>query len=318
MLQSWTGPISVGAAGLAFNFDLLVTPLRPVNLKQHFETRYFHFGGTFPPPGLNMTMEEAVDQIADLGATWVNVHQGSNLNPYINYPLREDLMGDLQGFVKLCHGRNMSVKLYFTTRELTNRCSELFALKSLPNHEVLFGGPGGGGAWLGEHLVSDYSPRWSQIAYHAEPGGFKGLDPTLPGVRADEAIADTGYSRWNSELAFLRAPPCKIYTIIYIYMTYLTEVVTFLSIDFYVEAVHYTLLESPGSDGLYLDGIAFDRTTLERVRKGMELAKSSVRVDIHQSNAGGCKNGGYGSPALKYMQHFAFAVSTLTSIITND
>ena len=139
-----------------------------------------------------------VSDIADLGATWVNVHQGSNLNPYINYPLRPDLMGDLQGFVDLCHGRNMSVKLYFTTRELTNRCSELFALKSLPKHEVLFGGAGGGGAWLGEHLVSDYSPRWSQIAYNAEPGGFKGLDPTLPGVRADEAIGDTGYSRWNN------------------------------------------------------------------------------------------------------------------------
>jgi hypothetical protein len=41
----------------------------------------------------------------------------------------------------------------------------------------------------------------------------------------------------------------------------------------------------------------------------MEAAKSSVRIDIHQSNGGGCKNGGWGSPALKYMQHFAFADS---------
>jgi hypothetical protein len=171
---------------------------------------------------------------------------------------------------------NVGRSRYFTTRELTNRCSELFALKSLPNHEVLFSGPGGGGAWLGEHLVSDYAVRWSQIAYHKEPNNFYGLDPTLPGVRADEAVADTGYSRWN---------------------------------NFYVEAVHFTLLESPQSDGLYLDGIAFDRSTIERVRKGMELAKDSVRIDIHQSNSGSCKNGGWGSPALKYMQHFAFADS---------
>lgn len=127
-------------------------------------------------------------------------------------------MGDLEGFVALCHARNLSVKLYFTTRELTNRCSELFALKSLPNHEVLFAGPGGGGAWLGEHLVSDYAVRWSQIAYNKEPNGFYGLDSTLPGVRADEAIGDTGYSRFN---------------------------------NFYTEAVHFTLLESPRSDGLY-------------------------------------------------------------------
>ena len=89
-------------------------------------------------------------------------------------------------------------------------------------------------------------------------------------------MADTGWSRWN---------------------------------NFYVEAVAFTLQESPGSDGLYLDGIAFDRTTLERVRKGMELAKPSVRVDIHQSNNGGCTNGGWGSPALRYMQHMAFADS---------
>ena len=162
-------------------------------------------------------MSEAVDQIAELGSTWVNIHQGSNLNPYINYPLRPDLMADLEGFVALCHARNLSVKLYFTTRELTNRCSELFALKSLPNHEILFAGSGGGGAWLGEHLVSDYSVRWSQIAYQKEPNGFYGLDPTLPGVRADEAIGDTGYSRFN---------------------------------NFYTEAVHFTLLESPRSDGL--------------------------------------------------------------------
>ena len=144
LLQSRTGAIALGAAGLPFKFDLLITPLRPVDLKQHFTTRYFHFGGEFPPPGLNLTLTEAVGQIAKLGATWVNIHQGSNLNPYINYPLRPDLMGNLSGFVSLCHAQNMNVKLYFTTRELTNRCSELFALKSLPNHEILFGGPGGG------------------------------------------------------------------------------------------------------------------------------------------------------------------------------
>jgi hypothetical protein len=276
-MQSSTGPVTVTPGGLQFHFDLLVTPVRPIDLRKHFTTRYFQLLGTFPPQGLNLSMEQAVEQIAALGVTWVNVHQGSNLNPYINYPLRPDLMGDLDGFVRLCHARNISVKLYFTVWVLTNRCSELFAFKSLPNHEVLFGGAGGGGAWMGEHLVSDYSVGWTQIAYEKEQGGFYGLDSTLPGVRADEAVADIGYSRFN---------------------------------NFYVEAVQYTVKESPGTDGLFLDGIGFDRTTIERVRKAMEAVKGEeVRIDIHQSNGALCKGGGWGSPALSYMQHFAFADS---------
>ena len=81
---------------------------------------------------------------------------------YINYPLRSDLMGtpSLQTFVDACHAKGIFVKLYFTTRELSNRCTEIFALKSLPHHEVLYGTDGtsgqegggsetgGGGAWL--------------------------------------------------------------------------------------------------------------------------------------------------------------------------
>jgi len=66
----------------------------------------------------------------------------------------------LQQFVDACHAKGIFVKLYFTTRELSNRCTEIFALKALPRHEVLFGvdgtsgqegggvETGGGGAWL--------------------------------------------------------------------------------------------------------------------------------------------------------------------------
>ena len=59
-----------------------------------------------------------------------------------------------------------------------------------------------------------------------------------------------------------------------------------------------------------LDGIAFDRVTMERVRKGMEHANPDVRIDIHSSNSGGCHTGGWGSPALQYMQHFPWVDST--------
>ncbi len=42
---------SLGALAMApgesklLPFDLLVTPLKPFNLSQHFGTRYWHFGG---------------------------------------------------------------------------------------------------------------------------------------------------------------------------------------------------------------------------------------------------------------------------------
>ena len=119
-------------------------------------------------------------------------------------PLREDLMGNpsLSEFVDLCHGAGLRVKLYFTTRELSNRCAELFALKSLPGHEVLYGDGGGsngeggggqndgGGAWLQEHLGGDYKVAWFTVGYPWLAG--------MKGVRADEAIVDNGDSRWDN------------------------------------------------------------------------------------------------------------------------
>jgi hypothetical protein len=126
-------------------------------------------------------------------------------------------------------------------------------------------------------------------------------------IIADEAVKDTGYSRWN---------------------------------NFYVKAVQHVVADSPHADGLYLDGIAFERTTMERVRKAMEAAAvarrrrasglyggtsdggggdsdgnfdsdgdGDIRVDIHMDNGGGCKSPGWRVPALQFMQHFSYADS---------
>ena len=88
----------------------------------------------------------------------------------------------------------------FTTRELTNRAPELFAIKALPGNEIIRPGIGGGGAWLQEHLGHDeYAVGWSSVNYvKEENGSFFGLDALLPGVRADEAVLDSGVSRWNN------------------------------------------------------------------------------------------------------------------------
>ena len=85
----------------------------------------------------------------------------------------------LQTFVDACHAKGIFVKLYFTTRELSNRCTEIFALKSLPNHEVLYGvdgtsgqegggsETGGGGAWLQVALDSSLSNKLEQRLWSA-------------------------------------------------------------------------------------------------------------------------------------------------------
>lgn len=178
---------------------------------------------------------------------------------------------------------NIARSADFTTRELTNRAPELFAIKALPGNEIIRSGSGGGGAWLQEHLggVGEYAVGWSSVDYVSEQNNsFFGLDALLPGVRADEAVLDSGVSRWN---------------------------------NWYVEGVHYSVASWPLSSGLYLDGIAFDRGTLQRVRKGMEAADSTgggeVRIDLHSSNGGGCRQPGFGSPALQYMQHLSFVDS---------
>ena len=62
-------------ANVPFHFDLLTTPLKPVNMSQHFDTRYFHFGEQMPMPDSNLTLEESVAQIKELGVTWVVIHQ---------------------------------------------------------------------------------------------------------------------------------------------------------------------------------------------------------------------------------------------------
>ena len=63
---------------------MVVTPFKRVNLSQHFRTRYWHFGGEFPIPGSGLDLVQSIAQLKDLGVTWVVIHQGSNLNPYIN------------------------------------------------------------------------------------------------------------------------------------------------------------------------------------------------------------------------------------------
>ena len=57
--------------------------------------------------------------------------------------------------------------------------------------------------------------------------------------------------------------------------------------NYFVAGLDWLVLEPPHMDGLYLDGIAFDRTTMKRCRKVMDAAKDKqagsegALIDIH-------------------------------------
>ena len=166
----------VGSGSTVFRFDLLVTPVKPLNTPRHFRRdRYYQYG------------YNGLADCADIGAMGVevlNLHQGVMLNPYINYPFNHEAMVTQANFSRTCKAMGVkSTKIYYTTRELSNRCHEMPTLRLLTTEEdqIFDRGVGGGGSWLQEHLQTGYHVRWSTGLADGE---------------VDEAIADTSLSRW--------------------------------------------------------------------------------------------------------------------------
>ncbi len=237
-LTAFSGPRSVRAGErLHFHFNLLLTPFKPLDSKSHFATRFFH---AFKP----------VAEVAASGANTINIHHANEINPYINYPFLRP--AEMKKYIDEAHARNMKVKIYNTIRELSNRCAELFALRSLGD-EIFSSGPGGGFSWLQEHLVSDYIAAW--------------FVPKLQ----DAAIINSGMSRWH---------------------------------NYYLEGLNW-LVRNVGIDGLYIDDVAFDRTTMKRVRKILDRARSGALIDLHSANQYNPRDG-FASSANLYLEHFPY------------
>ena len=154
--------------GLMFECSFIITPVKERDTRRQFTDRYFHNPGV-PAPGAG-----------DLatGIKIINVHHANAYNPFINYPFIAN--DSLKAFVDRHHAKGLKVKLYYTVRELTNHVTEIWALRSLGDEILSFGGKGGY-PWLREHLISDYAPQWYQ---HYPEGG------------ADAALLTSGISRW--------------------------------------------------------------------------------------------------------------------------
>jgi len=224
---------------LEYRFGLLPTPVKPLDPK-HFSQRYYH---SYAP----------VAEAKATGANIINIHQGNELNPYINYPFLT--LDKMASYVKTAHDAGMKVKIYYTVRELSNHAAELWALRSLGD-EIFTSGPGGGDPWLIEHLGSGYDPAWRE---------------KLSDTESDAAIRQTGLSRWH---------------------------------NYYLEGLAW-LMENIRIDGLYLDGIGYDREIMKRLRRAMDHTRMGSLIDFHSGNEFDFHDLRI-SPACKYMEQFPY------------
>jgi len=147
-----------------YNFTLLITPFHAIDTDRQWANRFYH---KYSP----------VDEINKTGATVVNIHHATEINPYINYPFIAH--AKMKAYIDEAHAKGLKVKIYNTVRELSNHAYELPALRSL-GHEIFSGGKGGGYPWLQEHLGDDYIAAWF-----------------VPELK-DAAIINSGMSRWHN------------------------------------------------------------------------------------------------------------------------
>ncbi|MBB6109845.1 hypothetical protein SAMN05421821_105267 [Mucilaginibacter lappiensis] len=149
---------------LYYNFNLLITPFHTINTDFQWATRFYH---AYKP----------IDTIKQAGATVINIHHATAINPNINYPFIA--WKAMKAYDDSAHAAGLKVKIYNTIRELSNHAYETFALRSL-GHEIYSPGKGGGFSWLQEHIGDDYIAAWF-----------------VPEIK-DAAIINSGMNRWHN------------------------------------------------------------------------------------------------------------------------
>lgn len=149
---------------LNYDFNLLITPFHTINTDFQWATRFYH-------------KYDNLDTIKASGATVINIHHATPINPWINYPFIE--WKKMKTYIDQAHQLGLKVKIYNTIRELSDRAYELFAIRSL-EHEIYSPGKGGGFSWLQEHVGDDYLAGWF-----------------VPEIK-DAALVNSGENRWHN------------------------------------------------------------------------------------------------------------------------
>jgi hypothetical protein len=105
---------------LYYNFHLLITPFHTINTEWQWENRFYH---KYVP----------IEKAKESGANVINIHHGTDINPYINYPFIATK--EMKDYINKAHQSGLKVKIYNTIREVSNRMYELYPVRSL-GHEV--------------------------------------------------------------------------------------------------------------------------------------------------------------------------------------
>jgi hypothetical protein len=74
--------------------------------------------------------------------------------------------------------------------------------------------------------------------------------------------------------------------------------------NYYIEGLEW-LTRNMEIDGLYIDDVAFDRTTMKRVRKILDRNRQGALIDLHSANQFNVRDGFINSASL-YMEHFPY------------
>ncbi len=119
-----------------------------------------------------------------------------------------------------------------------------------------------------------------EVLSYGDGGGFSWLQEHLdsnyiaawfvPSLK-DAAVINTGISRWH---------------------------------NFYIEGLNW-LVKNMSIDGIYIDDLAFDRTSMKRIRKVLERGNPGALIDLHSANQFNPRDG-FANSANLYMEHFPF------------
>lgn len=220
----------------------------------------------------NSRQPDSLDAVEKSGAKVLNIHQANLLNPYINYPFINQ--AKLKAYIADAHSRGIKVKLYYTIRELSTRAAEIFALRSLGN-EIFRTGDG---FRLADRFtaptelggVTGESWLCEHLIYDYKPAWHDRFGD----ANWDAAIAQSGLSRWH---------------------------------NYYLEGLNY-LVREVGADGIYIDGLGYDREVMKRVRKVMDRARPGCLIDFHCGNHF-APDYGMNNISNFFMEHFPYMSS---------
>jgi len=194
------------------------------------------------------TVKNFISTALEHGANIINIHHKKDIYPFLDYPYMEENVGDLKSFIDSTHAHDLKAKIYYTTREISVNTKEIWAMRSLDS-EIMMPGPGSKARTLvnpkGVH------PWLAQ--------NFK--DNFIPGW---VATFTHGKYKGRQDLAVLTTPDSRMN-------------------NFYLEGLDW-MCRNISIDGLYLDDLALDRTTMQRARKILDRERPGSRVDMHTWN----------------------------------